>query len=221
MRLRSRIMGITFYCGSGSPFAWKVWFVLEHKKLAYDLNVLSFGGGDLKKPEYLAINPRGKVPALLDDGVRLYESSAIVEYLEEAHPEPSILPGDAAARALTRRIAIESDLYLYAATSALVGVTLMKPPSTDFDGAEIAKASSALVAEVQRFEPYAEREYLAGNAVTLADFATYPYFGMMKRLAEKQPAHAIAIPSRLAQWMKRIEALPYFGRTVPPHWKTT
>ena len=46
-------MANTFYCGSGSPFAWKVWLVLEHKKLAYDLKVLSFQAGDLKKPEFL------------------------------------------------------------------------------------------------------------------------------------------------------------------------
>ena len=71
-------MAITFYYGSGSPFAWKVWLVLEHKRLAYQLKVMSFQAGDLKKPEYLAINPRGKVPVLIDDGYTIWESSVII-----------------------------------------------------------------------------------------------------------------------------------------------
>jgi glutathione S-transferase len=213
-------MAITFYCGSGSPYAWKVWLVLEHKKLAYDLRVLSFGAGDMKRPEFLAINPRGKVPALVDDGVTLYESSAIVEYLEDKYPEPSVLPGDAAARALARRIAAEADAYLYPAARALMVLTLMRS-SGDGDPAQIAVARAAVAAELARFEPHAEREYLAGNAVTLADFAAYPLFGGIKRIGEKQPANGVAIPGQLAAWMKRIEALPYFGRAYPPHWKTS
>ena len=61
-------MAITFYYGSGSPFAWKVWLLLEHKQLSYELKLMSLQNGDLKKPEYLAINPRGKVPTLIATG---------------------------------------------------------------------------------------------------------------------------------------------------------
>ncbi|MDB4938124.1 MAG: gst [Labilithrix sp.] len=212
-------MAITFYCGSGSPFAWKVWLALEHKKLAYDLKVLSFDAGDVKKPEFLVINPRGKVPALVDDGVSLYESSAILEYLEEKYPEPSILPGGAAARALARRIAAESDTYLVAALRTLFVQTLGKR-NGDGDPDAIAAAKKLVAAELAVFEVYAEREFLAGNAISVADFAAYPQIALLKRVAEKQPANAAPIPARLTAWSQRIEALPYFGRTVPPHWKT-
>jgi len=51
-------MPLTFYYGSGSPYSWRVWFALEHKRIPYELKVLSFSAGDLKKPEYAAINPR-------------------------------------------------------------------------------------------------------------------------------------------------------------------
>jgi glutathione S-transferase len=57
-------MALAFYCGSGSPFAWKVWLTLEHKQVAYELKVLSFDRGDTKSPEFLAVNPRGQVPAI-------------------------------------------------------------------------------------------------------------------------------------------------------------
>lgn len=211
-------MAITFYCGSGSPFAWKVWLVLEHKKLAYDLKVLSFQAGDLKKPEFLAINPRGLVPALVEDGVNLFESSAIVEYLEDAHAEPTMLPGDLKARGLARRIAAEADHYLFPAVAKLMSETLFKPKG-DGDAALIAAAKTRLDAELGRFATYLEHEYLAGKAISLADFTTYPMVALLKRLAEKQPQNAVALPSRFAAWTKRIEALPYFARTVPPHWK--
>src|SRR5262245_47841317 len=75
------IMALTFYYGSGSPFAWKVWLTLEHKAIPYDFKLLSFDRGDTKKPEYLAVNPRGQVPTIVDDGFALWESTAITEYL--------------------------------------------------------------------------------------------------------------------------------------------
>ena len=59
---------IIFYFGSGSPYAWKVWLALEHKKLPYEAKRMSFDGGDLKTAEFTAINPRQQVPALMDNG---------------------------------------------------------------------------------------------------------------------------------------------------------
>ena len=73
-------MALTFYFGSGSPFAWKVWLTLEHKGIAYTPKRLSFDKDETRTPEFLAINPRGRVPAIVDDGFALYESNAIVEY---------------------------------------------------------------------------------------------------------------------------------------------
>ena len=66
-------MALTFYFGSGSPFAWKVWLALEHKGIAYTPKRLSFDADETRKPEFLAINPRGRVPTIVDDGFALYE----------------------------------------------------------------------------------------------------------------------------------------------------
>jgi glutathione S-transferase len=74
-------MALTFYYGSGSPFAWKVWLALEHKGIPYEFRLLSFDRGDTKTPEFQAVNPRAKVPAIVDDGFALRESAVIVEYL--------------------------------------------------------------------------------------------------------------------------------------------
>jgi glutathione S-transferase len=104
---------IRFYYGSGSPFAWRVQLALEEKKLAYEPVLLSFQAGDLKKPDYLRISPHGKVPALVDDGLALYESQAIVEYLEERYPERPLLPRDPAGRARVRIEELECVLYIF------------------------------------------------------------------------------------------------------------
>ena len=89
---------LRLYWMSGSPFAWRVHLVLEEKGLPYESVLLTASKGELKTPEHLARSPRGKVPALEDDGVTLWESTAIVEYLEERYPTPPLLPGDPAAR---------------------------------------------------------------------------------------------------------------------------
>jgi glutathione S-transferase len=91
---------IAFYYGSGSPYAWRVWLALEQKRIPYELKLQSFSSGDLKTPEYLAINPRGRVPAIRDDGFALFESVAIMEYLDEAYDSGvPLYPGDAKRRA--------------------------------------------------------------------------------------------------------------------------
>jgi glutathione S-transferase len=102
-------MALDFYFGSGSPFAWKVWLTLEHKGIPYAPKRLSFDADETRKPEFLAINPRGRVPTIVDDGFALYESNAICEYLEEQYPQKPLLPKDAKGRALVRRLVGEAD----------------------------------------------------------------------------------------------------------------
>ena len=60
-------MSLTFYYGSGSPYAWKVWLTLEHKAIPYEFRLLSFDRGDTKAPAFLDVNPRGRVPTFVDD----------------------------------------------------------------------------------------------------------------------------------------------------------
>jgi glutathione S-transferase len=116
-------MALAFYCGSGSPFAWKVWLTLEHKQVAYELKVLSFDRGDTKSPEFLAVNPRGQVPAIVDNGYALWESQAIVEYLEEQYPQRPLLPSDPRGRATVRRLMHEADNHLSDAQTDLFAAT--------------------------------------------------------------------------------------------------
>ena len=212
-------MALTFYYGSGSPYAWKVWLILEHKGIPYEFRLLSFDRGDTKSAEFRAINPRGKVPAIVDDGFALWESAIIAEYLEERYPQKPLLPSDAKARATVRRIAAEADSYLSPAVTRLFELTLYrKDPAAP---AEIAAVHQRILEELSLLEAQFTGSYLAGS-VSIADFAVFPHMRLLKRVDERQPGKGIAedrFPPKLAAWMKRIEALPYYEKTTPPHWK--
>ncbi len=215
-------MAIRFHCGSGSPYAWRVWLALEHKALPYELEMMSFAAGDPASPEYAAINPRRKVPALVDDGFTLYESAAILDYLEEAYPASGrpLYPPQPQPRARARRQIREADEYLAFALEGMVFEILFKPAS-EWNPEVIAEARASFGNELAHFERELAGDFFAG-AVGAVDFTVYPMVALALRMQEKKkPDLAIwdAIGPNLAAWMTRLEALPYFDKTVPPHWR--
>ena len=212
---------IRFYYGSGSPFAWRVWLSLEHKALKYDRREVSFSGGDLKTPEYLEINPRGKVPAIVDDGFTLYESAAIVEYLEDRYHDSGrlLFPGNAGARAQIRRLINEADLYLDLANRKLLQAVLFTKKE-DWDEARIARGREAVAAELERFEKMLTGQYF-GDDLSAADFTIYPMVALLRRLdLRKRDLDATSlIGPKMSAWMAHLETMPLFADTWPPHWK--
>jgi glutathione S-transferase len=212
-------MALVFYYGSGSPYAWRVWLGLEHKGIAYEHKTMSFSAGDLRTPEFSAINPRHKVPAIVDDSFALYESNAILEYLDEKYPGPKLFPGDVQQRAIARRMIQEASLYVGGAMDVLVDEVLFKRPA-EWDAESIAKGRTALADELSNWESAMQGDYLAGQ-VSAADFTLYPILALALRTEKKEPDIDVRgiIGPRLTAWMKRIETLPYFQKTWPPHWK--
>jgi glutathione S-transferase len=212
-------MALTFYYGSGSPYAWRVWFALEHKHVAYELKIVSFSAGDLRQPEFSAINPRQKVPAIVDDGFALYESVAIVEYLDEKYAGAKLFPGDVRRRALARRLVQEADQYYAHAMERLADQVLFTSQEK-WNADEIAEGKRGLAQEVSRWETLLQGDYLAGE-LSAADYAMYPLVALSLRMDKKNPSLDLrgGIGPRVSAWMKRIEALPYFQKTWPPHWK--
>jgi glutathione S-transferase len=214
-------MSLTLYSGSGSPYAWRVQLALEHKALAYELRMLSFSARDTLKPEFIALNPRHQVPVLVDDDFVLYESKAIVEYLDEAYPGRGapLFPGDVRQRALVRRFIEEVDNYYYEATSqVLTQAFWTKPGEREVD--KIAAGRKAVVEESALFTHAMRGDFLAGQ-LSAADFSLYPLVASLWRAEMKLPdldAAGMLTPQLLA-WKARIEALPYFDKTFPPHWR--
>lgn len=90
-----------------SSAAYRARIALNLKGLAWEAVPVHLvkDGGQHRKPDYLTLNPAGLVPALEDDGQVLTQSLAIIEYLDETHPEPPLLPADALGRARVRALA--------------------------------------------------------------------------------------------------------------------
>lgn len=212
-------MTIAFYYGSGSPYAWRVWLTLEHKQLPYDLKTVSFSAGDLTRPDFLKLNPRHKVPVIVDNGFSLFESAAIVDYLEEAYPQHPILPRDVHARAIARRLIREADQYLSFALEELVDQILFTAEDQR-DPARIEHGRDAFIAELDRFEDLLSGTWFAGE-VGAVDYTVYPLIALALRIERRMPELGIerAVGPKLDAWRGRVEALPYFAKTYPPHWK--
>jgi glutathione S-transferase len=206
---------IQLYYGSGSPYAWRVQLVLEEKGLRYEPVLLSFSNGEHKAPEHLARSPHGKVPALADDGVTLYESTPIVEYLEERYPEPALLPREPAARARVRIEEFEAVLYFGDAFRE-VGRRVFFTPPAERDNTAIESARAKVRALLQALEARTKGRgaFLTGDTLTRADLAWLPFVEIAARggveLDEASP---------LRPWRDRMRARPSYARSYPPQWK--
>ena len=89
-----------------SSAAFRVRIALNLKGLAYEPAFVHLGKGEHHQPAYAAVNPQGLLPALEVDGARLAQSIAIMEYLEETHPQPPLLPKDPLGRARVRSLSL-------------------------------------------------------------------------------------------------------------------
>jgi glutathione S-transferase len=208
---------IRFYYGSGSPFSWRVQLVLEEKGLPYEAVLLSFSKDEHKSPEHLARSPHGKVPALTDDGVSLYESSAIVEYLEERYAIPPLLPSDPAARAAVRIEELECLLYFGERFIAVARQAFFTPPERR-DAAALDAARVQLRAELRRLETRAaSRGQYVNGELSRSDLTWIPFIEIAARAGvDLDPSET----PWLVAWRSRMRARPSYERSYPPHWKT-
>ncbi|MEO5763763.1 MAG: glutathione S-transferase family protein [Casimicrobiaceae bacterium] len=214
-------MAITLYYGSGSPYAWRVQLALQHKALAYERKILSFANKETRTPQFMALNPRHRVPTLTDGDFTLYESNAIVEYLDEAYLAQGrpLFPGDARNRALVRRLICEVDNYTSAATDAVVDYALYTKPEAR-DAAKLTEGKQAVRDEYASYSKAMRGDFLAGD-LSAADFALFPLVAFMKRCEVKLPDLDSdgMLTAKMRAWKARIEALPYLDKTIPPHWR--
>ena len=95
-----------FYTYYRSQAAFRVRIAMNLKGIAHDDTYLHLEKGDQFDPAYKAVNPQMVVPTLIDGDTRLFQSLAILEYLEEKYPNPPLLPQDAASRAWCRGFAL-------------------------------------------------------------------------------------------------------------------
>jgi glutathione S-transferase len=153
-----------------SPYVARV--VLAARAKGLDLAPEAPPGGGIKSPEFLALNPMGKMPALEDGGKCLAESAVILEYLEEAYPQKPLMPAAPLDRAQVRLIGRIVDLYISTQTGPFF--RNMNPATRN--EAEVEGAKKALAKSLADLEHFASPggPYLAGKSLTLADCTVLP-----------------------------------------------
>ena len=213
---------VDFYHGHGSPFSWRVWLALEAKSIPYNLKVLSFQNEETKKPEFRAINPRGQVPTIVDDGFAMWESLAVLEYLDDRFTSGvKLYPGDAASRGRVRRLVSEIEAYLYREGISPIVDELFWSGDKGPNAEIVAKARTKVTEELEYLARELKGKFLAGDSLTAADCVMGPCLQYLKRITFRKPETKLdeLIPATLRDYNKRIESLPYFDKTYPPHWR--
>lgn len=199
----------TLYSGPLSLFARKVEVALGEKGLAYERVMVPFTqarGYSPKHPAVLAVNPKAQVPVLHDGELRLFDSTVIFEYLEEAYPAPPLYPAGPADRARCRLLELESDEVIL---PHLRNLMYRSEPVGDAarraqQEVEAAKSESWLLAHYGSLETrLGGQPYFCGD-FSVADIALFMSLLWPQRL--KGPG--LAGHPGLAAWYARVLARP-------------
>ncbi len=184
-----------------SNFATKSRLVIYEKGLNVEMVT-----PDSHSPEYLKINPLGKIPTLDADGTVILESEVINEYLEEKYPTPALMPKSPEARAKVRVLSRFHDLYLEPPLRAMFGQLNPKTRDAKLVDEKLADIATRLD-QLDRMLP--ESGFACGNDFTLADCAIAPTMFFITNLT---PAFGAPSPfagrPRLEAWWKHVQTRP-------------
>lgn len=203
------------YGPAGSTYVWSVRLALAEKGVAHELVEVGFGAH--REEPHLSRHPFGKVPAFEHDGFSLYETQAILRYIDEGFMTSPLQPTDLHQFSRMNQIIGILDAYAHPSIGMRILFNRMLAPRLGM-AADEAAVQAALpqarlcVSEIARL---VENEpYLAGDRISLADLMVIPLFYYFSRLPEGEAA--FAENPTLKPWMQRMEARQSFAVTKPP-----
>jgi glutathione S-transferase len=219
-------MPLEVYWGSGSPYSWRVLLALEYKRLQYTSHVLQFSKQEHKSPQMLALNFRGRVPVLKDGDYVVFESLAVLYYLDLKYPDPPIFGRSPEEAGVIMRVICEYQAYTEEQLNKLVRAFFFTNTSHRRD--ELANAMHVVASEARSIEGrLSKSDWVVGESFSAADIVIFPGLQMLLRALQKPEARDLStrfLPLEvnypaLARWIKRVEALPGYEKTFPPHWR--
>ncbi len=209
-------MSLRLYGHWRSSATFRVRIALNVKGLAWEAvpkNLVRRGGEHLK-PDYLALNPQGLVPTLQDGKLLLAQSLAIIEYLDETHPEPPLLPGEAPGRAAVRAMALAIACDVHPINNLSVQQYLRREFGADEEAIArwirhwITRGFTAMETWIKRHS--GDGRHCYGAAVTLADVCLVPQVYNARRFQ----TDLTPFP-RLTGVAAALEDLPAFAAAWP------
>lgn len=201
------------YMNTASPNVRRVRLTAAVLEMPLDEEALDFAKGEHKRPEYLALNPNGAVPTLVDGDFVLTESRAIMQYLASKKPESGLLPRDERRRADVTRWQFWDAAHFSPQLGTLTFQRVIKP-MLGLGAPDAAKVDEAM-AGVRRFAAVldarlAGTSYVVGDALTLADLT----LASSLMYADKTGAPLDASPNVQA-WLARLTAMDAWKKTSP------
>jgi glutathione S-transferase len=218
-------MAITLYWGSGSPFSWRVLLALEHKKLAYESQLLHFDKQEHQSPPMLKLNPRGRLPVLKDGDYVVFESVAVMYYLERKYPDPPIFGSTPEEAGVIMRVIGEFQAYAEPSVSKIVNAIFTDRVAEDIDA--LTDAMHVVGREARTIEGRLSKEqWIVGAQYSAIDMVIFPWLQVLRRALNRTAAAELGarfLPMdhnypALVRWIERIESLPGYDRTYPPEW---
>ncbi|MBI3798583.1 MAG: glutathione S-transferase family protein [Deltaproteobacteria bacterium] len=193
---------IKLYDFPRSPYCQKVRLTLAEKDLSYEKIFVDLIKNEQKAPDFLRLNPYGKVPVLIDEDEVIYDSTIINEYLEDEYPHPPLMPEQSSERARVRMFEDFADNSFTAQSGLLVAE--LRKPAEQVDQERVQRYRTDLLRVLEFLERYLEgKEYIAG-AFSLADLAFAPRLLILPNLGVEIPAR---LKNALA-WIERLRQRP-------------
>ena len=182
-----------------SPFAQKVKMAMIEKGLAFDVRVPTLGAPD---EAFAAASPRHEVPALIDDGFAVFESNAILDYIEDKWPEPALRPASPEAAARWRMIAAVCDTQFEAINWALTEIRVMRRAEGALAERMLAHAGEELAGlRGWLARALGEDDWFGGDRFGMCDIAVFPYLA-----SATFHGYGAQPGSPLALWLARMRA---------------
>jgi len=189
---------LKLYDSPECPFCQKTRIVLAEKDLSYEIVPVDLQAGERKRPEFLKLNPFGKVPVLIDDEVIVYDSTVINEYLEDEYPHPQLMAADSAARARVRTFEDYADNAFIPLTGTIMRE--LRKPEAERDQTKLTTSREQVARQLAVIDgSLAGRNWLVGN-FSLADVAFAPRVVIL-------PALGVALDPEwrnVAGWIQRL-----------------
>jgi glutathione S-transferase len=185
------------------PFCQKVRVVLAEKDLEYEKIFVDLRKQEQKLPDFLRLNPYGKVPVLVDEDEVIYDSTIIDEYLEEEYPLPRLMPEDSQGRARVRMMEDYCDNSFIPPTTMLLAQVRKTEAERDTQRVDQAREELRRALYFLR-DRLGGQPFLCGSEFTLADASFAPRIMVLGRLGiELEPALA-----PVQGWIDRIRVRP-------------
>ena len=195
-----------FYYNRLSLNVRRVWVTLLEKQIPFEPILMKLDGDQLE-PEFTAINPFQHIPVIVDDGFRVVESLAILDYLEAKYPSPRLMPKEAQAIAKVRMVELVTVNELLPATVPL----LKQMVKLDVKSTQLEAAQHKIATVLQFYERLlGDCPYFAGEEFTLAEVVA-------GTLVPSLPLFGISLDeySKLKVWSEKLQARDSWKQTAP------